>query len=282
MIELAPQNKIGLSLTNPVMIASGFCGYGDAYQKFFDTSLLGAVVTQPITLRPRQGTAQPRLAETKAGFILNTGQQNPGVKKVISQYKNKWPRLGIRVIAHLPADMPNDLMRTARALASIKSAQGHPVLAAIELGLPYHTMPQEVKDWIKALQDGTELPILVKLPLGISPDIAEIAVTHNADALVIGTPPLGAAVSPMQAKFVTGAQYGPALHSLTLHELQVYRGIGVPLVAVGGIHSTDDARAFLNAGALAVQLDSLLFIDPMSAYQIAQAFHNHNEELSTE
>lgn len=272
MIELAPQNKIGLPLSNPIMIASGFCGYGDAYQKLFDMSFFGAVVTQPITLRPQRGATQPRLSETKAGFILNTGKQNPGVKKVISQYGKKWPRLGVPVIAHLPADEPNDLMRSARALSGVKSAQGHSVLVAVELGLPYRTTPQAVKDWLKAIQDGTELPILVKLPLGVSRNVAEVAVTSNADALVIGTPLLGTAMSFAHDKFVTGPLYGPTLHGLALHDLQNYAKLGIPLVAAGGVHSLADAQAFLDAGALAVQLDSLLFIDPKLAHEIAQDF----------
>ena len=281
MIELAPQNKIGLPLANPIIIASGFGGFGDAYQKFFDISVFGAVVTQSITLRPRRGVAQPRLAETKAGFILDMGQQNPGVKKIISQYGKKWSRLGASVIAHLPADEPNDLMRTARALSSIKAAQAHSVLTAIELGLPHQARLQDVKDWISAVQDGSELPILVKVPLGASPQIIEVAVANDADALVIGTPPLGSAIIPGQNKLVTGLQYGPALHSLVLYDLQIYADLGVPLVAAGGVHSVADAQTFLDAGALAIQLDSLLFVDPKSAYKIAQAFHNRKQEKLT-
>lgn len=273
MIELAPHHKIGLLLNNPIMIASGFCGFGDAYQKFIDMSLFGAVVTQPITLRPRRGTPQPRLVETKAGFILNIGHQNPGVKKVLGRYGKKWTRLGVPVIAHLPSDEPNDLMRTARALSSAKSSQGHLALAAIELGLPHQAMPQDVEFWIKAIQDGSELPVLVKLPLGAPREIAEATVNNHADALVIGTPPLGTAISPTYGTLVTGTQYGPALHGLALHDLHALADLGVPIVAKGGIHSLADARTLLDAGATAVQLDSLLFIDPKSAYEIARAFH---------
>jgi len=163
-------------------------------------------------------------------------------------------------------------MRTARALSGITSAQGHSVLVAVELGLPHQTTTQAVKDWLKAIQDGTELPILVKLPLSISRDISEVAVTNNADALVIGIPPLGTAISPMQGELVTGLQYGPALHSLALYDLQRHADFGIPLVATGGIHSLADAQILLDAGALAVQLDSLLFIDPKSAYEIAWNF----------
>jgi dihydroorotate dehydrogenase (NAD+) catalytic subunit len=271
MIELAPHSKLGLALANPVMIASGCCGYGHAYRPLIDLSFFGAVVTQPITLRPRRGTTQPRLVETRAGFILDTGQQNPGVKKILRQYSKVWARLETAVIAHLPADEPDDLMRTVRALTSAKTPHGDFALAAFELGLPAQATSQEVEQWVKAMQDGSELPLLVKLPLDAPLETAEAAANVYADALVIGSPPLGAAFVPDQENPVSGHLYGPFLHSLVLHRLQQYADLGLPVVAVGGIHSLADAQAFFEAGAMAIQLDSLLFIDPKQAEGIAGA-----------
>ncbi len=275
MIELAPQHKIGLSLSNPVMIAAGGGGYGHAYQRLIDISVFGAIVTNPITLRPRRGADQPRLVETSGGFILNTGGQNPGVKKVIQQYQKSWSHLEIPLIAHLPADEPGDLLRTARALSNLETLQGQTLLAAIELGLPHNATFQDVERWIRAVQEGSGLPLLVKLPLGAALEMAEAAVDAYADALVIGSPPLGAALSPATGATVSGNLHGPALHSLTLYYLQTLkRVVDLPIVAVGGIHSLADAQAFLTAGAIAMQIDTLIFIEPKSAYDIALAFRS--------
>jgi dihydroorotate dehydrogenase (NAD+) catalytic subunit len=263
-IELAPNHKLGLMLANPVMIASGCGGYGTAYQGLIDQTVFGAIVTNPITLRPRRGTPGPRLAETRAGFVLDTGLHNPGVKKVIRGYRQVWSRLDVPIIAHLPAADPDDLHRTARALA------GTDAIAAIELGLPHHAGPFDLKPWIEAVQRDCLLPIMVKLPLDRAPELAEAAVDAGADILVIGLPPLATALSPT-GEPVTGYLYGPALHGLALHAVQLVRGlVDLPIVAVGGIHTLNDAQAFLQAGASAVQLDSLLFIDPKSAGELAQ------------
>ncbi len=271
MIELAPHHKSGLNLSSPIMIASGFCGYGDAYQRLFNISDFGAVITQPITLRPRRGTPQPRLVETTSGFILDTGQQNPGVKKVIQHYSKSWSRLGVPIIAHLPADEPDDLRRTARALANIQSPHGDPVLAGFELGLPQQARSQDVEQWLKAIQQGSELPILVKLPLPIiSFAILEVAANAYADALVIGTPPLGMAFSLQP---ITGPLYSPTLVNFVLYALQQASDIGLPLIATGGIHNLTDVENFLKADATAVQLDSLLFVDPNLAATLGQAFN---------
>ena len=268
MIELAPHHKIGLLLNNPVLIASGFGGYGNAYQQLIDVSTFGAIVTNPITLRPRRGLPQPRVAETKAGFILNTGQQNPGVKQVIRQYSKVWIRLGVPVIAHLPADEPDDLRRTARALT------GTETIAAIELGLPPDATAGEIEHWIKAVREGSELPLLVKLPLKWAAELAEMVATTAADTLVITASPIGAAYPPQSGEMVRGNLYSPALHSLVLGAVQAVRElVELPLIAAGGIHSVVDARAFLDAGVMAVQVDSLLLVDPQAAYDIARVFY---------
>lgn len=273
MIELAPQHKIGLNLTSPVMIAAGCAGYGPAYQPLLDLSAFGAIVTNPITLRPRHGAKQPRLVETPGGFILNTGEQNPGVKKVIQQYQKSWAHLSPAIIAHLPADDADDLLRAARALAFLETPQGQNLVAAIELGLPLSARPHDIARWIHAVREGSSLPLLVKLPLGAPLDMVDAAADAYADTLVIGTPPLAAAQAGPDHPIVTGHLYGPALHSLALRDLQMVKSwVDLPLIAAGGIHSLADARSFLNAGAVAVQLDSLLFIEPKEAETIAKSF----------
>jgi dihydroorotate dehydrogenase (NAD+) catalytic subunit len=253
-----------LSLTNPVMIASGCGGYGPAYRLLIDLPAFGAFVTNPITLRPRSGPVQPRLAETTAGLVLNTGEQNPGVKKVIHLYAKNWRGLGLPIIAHLPADEPDNLQRTAQALASIEA------VAAIEVGLPPQAAPRDVLQWLRAVQEGCSLPILVKLPLDQVEALAVVAADAGADTLVIGAPPLASAISESK-QIVAGYLYGPAAHSLTLRSVQTAREvIDIPIIACGGIHSLADAQAFLSAGAAAVQIDSLLWIAPKHAEDIAR------------
>jgi dihydroorotate dehydrogenase len=89
---------------------------------------------------------------------------------------------------------------------------------------------------------------------------------------VIGAPPLGSAFLPDSKQVVTGPLYGPALHSLVLHDLRRFHHLNLPRLAVGGIHSIADVKAYFEAGATAVQLDTVLFIDPNQAEAIARAF----------
>ena len=47
-VELAPQHKLGLTLTNPILLACGVIGYGDALAPGLDLSRLGGFVTAPV------------------------------------------------------------------------------------------------------------------------------------------------------------------------------------------------------------------------------------------
>ena len=81
-VELAPKNKRGLALANPVMTASGTFGWGTEYEHLFDIQKLGAIVVKGTTLKPREGNPQPRLAETPCGVLNAIGLQNIGVLNV--------------------------------------------------------------------------------------------------------------------------------------------------------------------------------------------------------
>jgi len=262
MIELAPAHKTGLSLQNPFMLASGFGGYGDLPRTLLDVEKLGGIITNPITLRPQAGMTQPRVVETTAGFIFNTGQQNPGVRHVIQRHQKLWARLNLPIIAHLPADEPDDLARTARALANLHTRQGASLLAGIELGVPQQALPSDLKVWLQALQTDCDLPLLVKLPLGYSLEFIEVAETQAVDTLVIGVPHL-ASTGSLTGELVNGWMMGAGLFGLLLQELHLlYNQTQLPLVATGGIHTLAEAETLLSAGALAVQIDSLVFREP--------------------
>jgi len=264
MIELAPQNKIGLSIDSPLMPAAGFFGYGQPlYPHLIQAGQFGALVTNPITLRPRPHQAWPQVIETSGGFITNTPPRNPGVKKVIQQYRKFWGRASCPLIAHLPADDPADLARTAGALAGLD------LLSGFELGLPHGLSPNEVTAMIKAIWERSELPLLVKLPTPDDLSLAEAALAAGADALVINLIPPGRAYTPVGVA-LDGAYYGAGIVAQRLPAFSTCQRHfpDISLIASGGVHTTADVEAYLRAGATAVQLDSLIFTNPERVQQI--------------
>src|SRR5580765_1420688 len=58
-----------LHLKNPLMTASGTCGYANEYGDFTDMTKLGAFVTKAISKTPRKGNESIRVIETRAGML---------------------------------------------------------------------------------------------------------------------------------------------------------------------------------------------------------------------
>jgi dihydroorotate dehydrogenase (NAD+) catalytic subunit len=266
MIELAPSHKCGLSLKGPIMPATGVWGYSDAYRRLIPMEALGAVVTNPITARPRQGARPPRAVETPGGLLLHTGLHNPGVAAVIRRHHRRWAACPVPVIAHVVGVNVDEARTCVERLGEVEAVTG------VELGLPDSLTVEEALEIISAARDACTLPLIVKLPLWRAAVLSlRIADLGCADALTVAAPPRGTAWHRDSA--VTGRLYGPATFPQALWALrQVVDLIGnaLPLIGCGGVHSVADALAMLRAGAVAVQVDGYLWKDPAGFVRLAR------------
>ena len=101
MIELAPNRKQGLAIARAVMAAAGAVGFGGEAGDVVTLERFGALVTAPISLRPRRGSAPPRLAPLQGGMLLSSGEHNAGWRRVAEQHGGAWARSRVPVIAHI-------------------------------------------------------------------------------------------------------------------------------------------------------------------------------------
>ena len=97
------------------MAGPGTVGYGREVAKLIALDRLGAIITNTTTLHPRSGHAQPRLAETPAGFLMSTACPNPGLRTVLHRHTPDWGRLHAPVILSLAAEDTHDLRHLRRA-----------------------------------------------------------------------------------------------------------------------------------------------------------------------
>ncbi|HRT32137.1 MAG TPA: hypothetical protein P5211_07005, partial [Anaerolineae bacterium] len=270
MIELAPDHKFGLSIATPVLPAAGTFGYGEAYRDLVDYRDLGALVTNPVSLRPRGAANPPRLAVRGETLLVHTGHPNPGLSAILRQYRELWERLGLPVILHVLASSPAEMAAVADKLA------GEPTLHGIELGLDEHTSVEKALALLRALRLNSDLPVIVRLPFSEVAALAGPLAEAGVDALTLTAPPRGllplledADEGPLA--FMRGRLYGPALLPLLLHELSHWAPrLSVPVIACGGIGSLEDARACLALGAVAVQLDASIWRQPELLHHIAR------------
>lgn len=256
-VELAPGHKWDLALANPVMAASGALGYGSPWPDLVDLSALGAVVTDPVSLRPRRGAPPPRALERPEGFILRTGGANPGIERVLALNARRWEQLCTPVIVHVVTADPAEMADLMDRLEDSPAA-----------GVEIDVGPWKGPEVLRAACTGS-LPVLARVPLSGAPDWALQAVRAGACAVVVASPPEG--VAPGPSGLMRGEWHSRALLPLILAALEAVReAVTVPLVGSGGVHSSGDARAILELGADAVQLDDILFLDPSQAIDIAR------------
>src|SRR2546427_11378172 len=115
-VDVLPCHKRGLALSNPVMPASGTFGNGLEYAKIFDIQRLGAIVSKAITLRPRQGNAQPRIVETAGGMLNSIGLQNIGIEAILRDVAPVWSTWRGPVIANIAGESIPNYAELARRL----------------------------------------------------------------------------------------------------------------------------------------------------------------------
>jgi dihydroorotate dehydrogenase (NAD+) catalytic subunit len=260
-VDLISRGKIGLSLKNPLLVASEFAGYGAELARLGDVGLLGGIVTAPVGRRPWPGAQQPRVSDVPAGLLLHTGDQNPGVRAVLRHHAGAWADLRAAVIVRVVGASPDACASVVRNMEGASGVSGFHFYTGPR-GAPMSDIEAQI-DVVAAMREQTILPLLVALPLGVSVEQAGWFIEEGADALVLCAPPMGADAARR------GGLHGPALLPLVLAELGRLAGqVNVPLVARGGVQTCDDLVACLRAGAGAVQIGSAIARNPNAPWTI--------------
>ena len=264
-IELAPGHKVGLTLESPVMPAAGCYGFGAAYTGLIDVESLGAVVIGPVTSTRRLGADALRMLAVPGGLLLHTGLANPGVAAVARYVAHTGQRISRPFIVHVAGTSPSEVATCCHQLSGIEAVGG------IELGLPDAVYPDEAIDLVRAAAEAATQPVIVRLPLADADVLCEVAVESGGAALTVAAPPRGTAWHAASGRFITGRLYGPFVQPMALRAIRrVSQRVPVPVIGCGGIHSATDARAFIQAGAAAIQVSGALWRDPACLQRIAR------------
>lgn len=266
MLEIAA-GKTTLRLSRPLMGAAGAFGFAGEYAKLIDLSLLGALVTNPISLKPRRAANSTRVVPLDSGVLIHTGLPNGGVHKMHQLYAAKWRASPTPILIHLIGSA-DDLAECAAFLDQ------QPEIAGIELGINDALTAREVRAVVATVRLRTQLPLLAKLPLYQAVTVAAAAADGGADALVVAAPPRGTTRDPLSGQLVGGRLYGAWLKPLCVRLVgQLAPRLSLPIIGCGGVHHPDDVRDFFEAGAKAVQLDSVVWARPEMVAAIANALN---------
>ena len=281
VVDLSVDLGRGLELRNPLLVASGTFGYGVEYGEVVDVDRLGAVCSKGTTLKARIGNAPPRVTETPAGMLNSIGLQNPGVEAVLERYAGRWAGWEVPVIVNVAGESVEDYVAVTRRL------DGHPGVAGIELniscpnvgrdGLQFALDAGSAAQVTAAVRAATDLPLMVKLSPA-APDVRAIAKAieaAGADSISAVNTLSGMALDRVRRRPLLGNTYGglsgPALKPVALRIVyEVAQAVRIPIVAIGGIGALDDVLDFLLAGAVAVQVGTAVFADPLLPVRLAE------------
>lgn len=241
--------KRELWLRRPLMNAAGTLGLVPDPRAPLGWDSLGAFVTDPISRLPRSPAREPRLQPVDGGFLLHSGLPNPGLRLALRRCARRWASAALPVIVHLMADAPAATARMVQRL------EGRENILAVELGFPPEAAPVEVRACLQAALG--ELPVIVNLPAADAAGAGPELITLGAAAISFAAP--RSTFVEKDGTEISGRLYGPGLFPRTLEATRACAALGLPVIAAGGVYTAEQAQALLSAGALAVQLDAVLW-----------------------
>jgi dihydroorotate dehydrogenase (NAD+) catalytic subunit len=277
-----------LQLRNPVMPASGT--FAEGLDRVIDFNRLGALVTKTITRELRTGNPLPRVVERPGSLINAIGIPSKGIAHFVEEMLPYYAAYDAPLVVSISAP-------TAEGFASLAAELSLPGVAAIEAniscpnieegGKAFAMRPEPTEKATRELRAATSLPLWVKLTpnTGEMPEVARAAEAAGADAITVANTILSMAIDLKTFKpslgNIMGGLSGPAIKPIILrHVFQCAKAVGIPIIACGGISTADDAVEYMLAGASAVQVGTVTFLQPAAMTTIIEgieAFCVHRE-----
>jgi dihydroorotate dehydrogenase (NAD+) catalytic subunit len=269
-VELA-----GLSLQNPLFLASGTAGYGRELDGVIDLDRLGGLVTKAVSMEPRDGAPSPRVAEFPSGMLNAIGLANPGVEAVRSEHlpwlaqRAKKARILVNVVGSRVEHF-GEVVARLEGIAGIDGFELNVSCPNVRAGgMEFGADPDALREVVTRARTATRLPLFTKLSPASS-DIARsaaIALEAGSNGLTLVNTMPGLLIDVESRKpelgFGSGGMSGGALLPIgVLATWKVYRATRAPIIGAGGISNATDAIQYLIAGATAFAMGTAVLRDP--------------------
>ena len=279
-------NIAGVTLKNPVMTGSGTFGSGMEYGEFVDLNRLGAVVTKGVANVPWPGNPAPRVAEVYGGMLNAIGLQNPGIEVFMERDIPFLKQYDTRIIVNVCGKTVEDYLEVVEKLGD------EPAVAMLEINVScpnvkegaiafgqkadaLYRITEEIKK--KARQ-----PIIMKLSPNVTDitEMARAAEAAGADALSLINTITGMKIDIHRRRFAlankTGGMSGPAIKPVAVRMVyQAAHAVQIPVIGMGGIATAEDAIEFILAGAAAVSVGAMNFVDPYTTVKVVEGIEDY-------
>ncbi|AOR24081.1 dihydroorotate dehydrogenase [Clostridium taeniosporum] len=281
-------NINGVEFKNPVIAASGTFGFGAEYNNFYDVGMLGGISSKGLTLNVKAGNDGLRVYETPSGMMNSVGLQNPGIDGFIKNELPKMQELNTNILANVGGGCFEDY---AEAIEKLNNT----VVNMIELniscpnvkcgGMAYGIKSEVAYEFVKQIKQICKKPLMVKLSPNAE-NIVEMAAKceeAGADSLSLINTLKGLAIDPYKRKPIFNNVYaglsGPAVKPVALRMVhEVSKAVSIPVIGLGGISNGIDAIEFMMAGARAIQIGTINFVNPMAGKEIIEEMESFCKE----
>ncbi|MBY6837536.1 dihydroorotate dehydrogenase [Clostridium botulinum] len=273
-------NINGVEFKNPVIAASGTFGFGAEYNNFYDVGMLGGISSKGLTLNVKEGNEGIRVFETPSGMMNSVGLQNPGIEGFIKNELPKMQELNTNILANVGGGCFEDY---AEAIEKLNDTEVNMIELNISCpnvkcgGMAYGIKSQVAYEFVKEIKKICKKPLMVKLSPNAE-NIVEMATKceeAGADSLSLINTLKGLAIDPYKRKPIFNNVYaglsGPAVKPVALRMVhEVSKAVTIPVIGLGGISNGIDAIEFMMAGARAVQIGTINFVNPMAGKEIIE------------
>lgn len=282
----------GVTLKNPVTVASGTFGSGMEYGEFVDLNRLGAVTTKGVATVPWEGNPTPRIAETCGGMLNAIGLQNPGLETFKRRDLPFLANYDTKIIVNVCGRSKEDYVEAVRQLADTNADLLEINISCPNVkegGIAFGQNPKMAEEITAAVKKHARQPVIMKLSPNVT-DIAEMAravEAGGADAVSLINTLTGMKIDVERRTFAvankTGGLSGPAVKPVAVRMVyQVARAVGLPVIGMGGIRTAEDALEFIMAGATAVAVGTANFVNPYTTLEVIDGIAAYMERHGIE
>lgn len=277
----------GVEFKNPVMTASGTFGSGMEYAGFVDLNRLGAVVTKGVANVPWEGNPTPRIAETYGGMLNAIGLQNPGIDVFIERDIPFLKKYDTKIIANVCGKTVEDYLEVVEKLGDteVDMLEINVSCPNVKEGaIAFGQKANSLYDITAAVKKKAKQPVIMKLSPNVTDitEMARAAEAAGADALSMINTLTGMKIDVHKRAFVlanrTGGLSGPAVKPVAVRMVyQTAQAVKIPIIGMGGIANAEDALEFLLAGATAVAVGAMNFVNPYTTVEVAEGIEAYME-----
>ncbi len=283
----------GVTFKNPVMTASGTFGSGMEYSEFVDLNQLGAVVTKGVANVPWPGNPTPRVAEVYGGMLNAIGLQNPGIDMLMERDIPFLKQYDTNIIVNVCGKTVEDYVEVVERLGDEQSVAMLEINVSCpnvkEGAIAFGQKAEALFQITQEVKKHARQPVIMKLSPNVTDitEMARAAEAAGADALSLINTLTGMKIDIHRRTFAlankTGGMSGPAIKPVAVRMVyQTAKAVKIPIIGMGGIGSAEVAVEFILAGASAVSIGAMNFVNPYVTTEVVRGIEDYMKEYHVE